>query len=121
LHPFFNEKIDDEISKCGSFSLGFDSTPHKNFRIYGLTVRYFDGKKIKNRVFDITAMTSEKAIDISEHIHSTCTKRGLSFENLVSLCADNTACNFGGIKRPDKNNVFAILKKSLTFIFFFVN
>jgi hypothetical protein len=93
----------EEISRSGSFSLGFDSTPHDKYRLYGITVRYFDGKKVQNRILEISAMTSEKAIDISLHIKTTIEKYGLSIENLVSICADNTTCNFGGINRPNKN------------------
>jgi hypothetical protein len=58
-------------------------------------------------------MVAETGPAISNLIQSTMKEFDLEPRKLVSLCADNTTTNFGGLHRRGEGNVFALLKNGL--------
>jgi hypothetical protein len=62
-------------------------------------------------------MVAETGPAICNLIKTTMDEFELDPKKLVSICADNTTTNFGGLHRRGEGNVFALLKKGLLFVF----
>lgn len=100
------EKLIVDLNQTNFVSMGIDTSNKKSTKICPIIVRYFNfDKGIVTKILDIDFIAGEKSLDLFECIKKSILKFNLK-KKIVSLSADNTNSNFGGLMRNGKNNLF---------------
>ena len=91
-----------------------NSSYHQSTKLFPIVVQYFDWKHrgLQSKLLDVKSTTNETSLTIAYKVKETLTKMGL-IEKCVSFTGDNCNTNFGGLTRPQGNNVFSRLKNDL--------
>jgi hypothetical protein len=112
LTPFALPELQSNIQKANFISVMTDASNHKD-TIFPVLVRYFEPSKgVQVTLLELKSLPGERAETVSEFL-TNCLSSVNARDKTVSICADNTNCNFGGASRKCVNNVFIKLKESI--------
>lgn len=111
---YATDELRAELRMSRFCTICFDCSTFNNQKLLAILVRYYVrgkcGPQIK--LLDVVAIGNEKAQTITDILESVMTEYSL-WDKVVSICADNTNANFGGMNRNGTGNIFALLKQKM--------
>ncbi|KAF0692998.1 protein FAM200B-like, partial [Aphis craccivora] len=109
--PYAVNVLKKDLFKCNFVSIMTDASNHNSQKIIPILVRYFlPDKGVKNNILEFNELPGETASLLTQYISSILHEWGIE-SKVIAFSADNTNCNFGGVARNGKNNVFYKLKE----------
>jgi len=109
--PYALNVLKKDLFKYNFVSIMTDTSNHNSQKIMHILVCYFlPDEGVKNNILEFNELPRETASLLTQYISSILHKWGIE-SKVIAFSADNTNCNFGGVARNGKNNLFYKLKK----------
>ena len=114
IGPHSQKLVIAAVNSARYFSISTDASNHGHQKIFPVIVQYFSVSEggLQIKLLDLDELVNEKSESISNYLSHVIQSLNIT-SKCVAFGADNTNCNFGGLKKKEGNNVFTHLKVQL--------